>query len=44
MRQIAVVCAWVAGGLLAGALLVLQAERIAEGDRQLWNEPSVSSP
>jgi len=42
MRQIAVVAAYVAAGLLAGALLVLQAERIASGERQLWTQPSAS--
>jgi len=39
MRQVAVVCAWVAAGLFAGALLVLQAERIIAGDRALWIQP-----
>jgi hypothetical protein len=42
IRQIAVVAAWVAAGLLVGALLVLQAERIVAGDRELWNQPSGS--
>jgi len=42
MRQVAVVCAWMAAGLLAGALLVLQAERMAAGDRALWTQPSGS--
>jgi hypothetical protein len=42
MRQVAVVLAWVAAGLLAGALLVLQAERMAAGDRALWTQPSGS--
>jgi len=42
LRQIAVVAAYVAAGLLAGALLLLQAERIATGDRELWTQPSAS--
>ncbi len=39
MRQIAVVFTYVAAGLLAFALLSLQAERIVAGDRALWTQP-----
>lgn len=36
MRQVAVICAWLAAGCLLAGLIVLQAERIVEGDRALW--------
>ena len=36
-RQAAVIAAYVAGGLLAGALLLLGAARIAAGDAAAWS-------
>lgn len=36
MRQVAVVLAWAAAGLLLGGLLHLQVERMIVGDSALW--------
>lgn len=35
-RQLAVICAYAAGGILLGALLWLEARRLVDGDLTLW--------